>query len=82
MTSWRGRIAVLASRGEVDAPRVDECRAALSNWRLHRFLTVECNRSEEFAAAVVDGSSLAEFARPSRPRSYSSEFEQNSSTYY
>ena len=33
MMSWRGRKAVLASRGETSGPRVDECAAALEFWR-------------------------------------------------
>ncbi|WP_328435740.1 hypothetical protein [Nocardia puris] len=33
--SWRGRLAALASRGEVAGPRVDECRNALSWWTAH-----------------------------------------------
>lgn len=52
--SWRGRKAVLASRGEVDGPRVDECTAALGNWRLRTFLTREMSMSSERADALID----------------------------
>ena len=38
MKSWRARLAVLASRGEVDGPRVAEARAALSYWQFKRQL--------------------------------------------
>lgn len=38
MESWRGRLAVMASRGEVDGPRMEEARAALSYWQFKRQL--------------------------------------------
>jgi hypothetical protein len=46
MASWRGRLAVMASRGETTGPRVDECKAALSNWRLSTFLAKELGYTE------------------------------------
>lgn len=52
--SWRGRKAVLASRGETAGPRVDECTAALGIWRLRTFLTREMNMSTERADALID----------------------------
>lgn len=63
MESWRGRKAVLASRGEVDGPRVAECDAALSFWRRRNFLVREMNISEDRAESLLD---LIE-AEPSEP---------------
>jgi hypothetical protein len=54
MASWRGRLAVLASRGETSGPRVAEAKAALSNWRLYSFLVRECGYTEARADALVD----------------------------
>ena len=45
---------MLASRGETTGPRVDECKAALSNWQLYTFLIKEWNWSAERADALVD----------------------------
>lgn len=51
MPSWRARKAVLASRGEVAGPRVEECNAALAWWRhrtyLIREMGVGCERADE-----------------------------------
>lgn len=44
MESWRATLAVLASRGEVDTPRVVEARAALSWHRCERFFRREITR--------------------------------------
>ncbi|MDA4108160.1 hypothetical protein MHOL44478_12925 [Mycobacterium holsaticum DSM 44478] len=44
MASWQGRLAVMASRGEVDGPRVDECRRALAWWRCHNVIAAEVDR--------------------------------------
>lgn len=44
MESWRATLAVLASRGEVDSPRVVEARAALSWHRCERFFNREVAR--------------------------------------
>jgi hypothetical protein len=52
--SWRGRLAVMASRGEVSGPRVTECQAALSNWRLRNFLIKEWGYTERRADALID----------------------------
>ena len=65
MASWRARLAVMASRGEIGGPRVDECRAALSNWRLYTFLTKECGRTEFDADAMIDAA-LAALPAPGR----------------
>lgn len=54
MASWRGRLAVLASRGEIDGPRVAEAKVALSNWKLHNLLTRECGYSQARADALID----------------------------
>lgn len=52
--SWRGRTAVLASRGEVDGPRADEYTAALGVWRLRPFLIRQMSMSTERADALID----------------------------
>jgi hypothetical protein len=44
----------MASRSEVDGPRVAECKAALRNWRLRTFLITECGYTEDRADALVD----------------------------
>lgn len=54
MESWRGRKAVLASRGEVDGPRVAECEAALSFWRRRTFLIRDTSMSAERADELLD----------------------------
>ena len=54
MESWRGRLAVMASRGETTGERVDEAKLALSNWRLYTFLIRECGYSAPAADEVVD----------------------------
>ncbi|MDA4101465.1 hypothetical protein MMON44395_07655 [Mycolicibacterium monacense DSM 44395] len=54
MESWRGRKAVLASRGEVDGPRVAECDAALAWWRIRSRLVVEMGITEERAESLLD----------------------------
>lgn len=48
MAAWRSRLGVLASRGETSGPRVDECRAALSWYRLRAAL------DREVAAGYLD----------------------------
>lgn len=54
MESWRARKAVLASRGEVDGPRVTECAAALSFWRRRTFLIRDTGLTPERADALLD----------------------------
>lgn len=54
MVPWRGRKAVLASRGEVDGPRVAECDAALAWWRIRSRLVSEMSISEERAESLLD----------------------------
>ncbi len=54
MESWRARKAVLASRGEVDGPRVAECDAALSFWRRRTFLIRDTGLTAERADALLD----------------------------
>lgn len=54
METWRARKAVLASRGEVDGPRVQECSAALSWWRTRTFLVREMSLTEERADSLLD----------------------------
>ncbi|SIS03712.1 hypothetical protein SAMN05445060_2276 [Williamsia sterculiae] len=39
MQGWRARKGVLASRGEVEGPRVAEADAALAFWAVHKRLT-------------------------------------------
>ncbi|KJR07549.1 hypothetical protein ACN95_07030 [Gordonia sihwensis] len=48
MAAWRSRLGVLASRGETTGPRVGECRAELSWWRLRAAL------DREVAAGYLD----------------------------
>jgi hypothetical protein len=67
MASWRGRLAVFASRGEVDGPRVAECKAALDNWRLHTFFTRECGFSEADALLAAAGLPVPGRAAPKTP---------------
>jgi hypothetical protein len=43
----------MASRGEVDGPRVAECALALSNWRLRTAL-IDFGYSEAEANRLVD----------------------------
>lgn len=38
MQAWRARKAVMASRNEIDGPRVEECAAALRYWRFRQQL--------------------------------------------
>ncbi|MGE4024694.1 hypothetical protein [Mycolicibacterium sp.] len=54
MESWRARKAVLASRGEVDGPRVAECNAALSFWRRRTFLIRDTGLTPERADVLLD----------------------------
>ncbi len=54
MESWRARKAVMASRGEVDGPRVAECDSALSWWRTRAFLIREMSLTEERADWPLD----------------------------
>lgn len=53
MLSWRARKAVLASRGEVDGPRVAECNEALSYWRMHATLVRELQIDADAAHSLV-----------------------------
>ena len=41
--SWRGRLAVMASRGEVDGPRVREAQHALAWHRLNAAISAEAD---------------------------------------
>jgi hypothetical protein len=54
MESWRGRKAVLASRGEINGPRVAECDAALAWWRIRSRLVSEMGITEKRAEALLD----------------------------
>lgn len=51
---WRARLGAMASRGEVDGPRVDEAQAALSYWRKRTFLIRETNVTEAQADELLD----------------------------
>lgn len=53
MASWRARKAVLASRGEVDGPRVAECSEALSYWRMHATLLRELQIDADAAHSLL-----------------------------
>lgn len=52
MESWRATVAVLASRGEIDTPRVVEARAALSWHRCEGFFSREVERGSLDAATA------------------------------
>lgn len=54
MEQWRARKAVMASRGEVDGPRVAEANAALSWWRVRAFLVKEMDISPEQAEELLE----------------------------
>lgn len=54
MEGWRARLGALASRGEVDGPRVEECKAALAFWRTRSFLVREMGLSGERADDLLD----------------------------
>lgn len=53
MESWRARKAVMASRGEVNGPRVDQCDAALDWWRHRTYLIREVRVAPERAEALL-----------------------------
>lgn len=54
MESWRARKAVMASRGEVDGPRVAEADAALTWWRHRAYLIRDMGIAPEQAEALLD----------------------------
>ena len=54
MESWRASLGVMASRGEVDGPRVAEARSALSWWRRRAFLIRDTDMSPERADELLD----------------------------
>lgn len=54
MEGWRARLGALASRGEVDGPRVEECKTALAFWRTRSFLVREMGLSGERADDLLD----------------------------
>jgi hypothetical protein len=64
MASWRASLGVMASRGEISGPRVEQARAALANWKLRAFLMNECGYSAARADALVDSAAKT----PGAPR--------------
>lgn len=54
MEGWRARLAVMASRGDTDGPRVEEARAALAWWRHGTYLTRDMGLSPERADDLLD----------------------------
>ena len=44
--TWKARLGALASRGEVDGPRVDEARAALAWWAAHKLFGQMIDRGQ------------------------------------
>ncbi|MDV3291911.1 hypothetical protein [Mycobacterium avium] len=54
MASWRARKAVMASRGEVDGPRVAEADAALTWWRHRTYLVRDMGIAAEHADKLMD----------------------------
>lgn len=67
MESWRGRLGVLASRGETSGPRVDEANAAMSNWRVHNLMVKEWGMSANEVDALIDAT-VAAPKTPGAPR--------------
>lgn len=62
---WRGRLGALASRGEVDGPRVEECNAALRYWRIHAALTVDMTAQQAHdLMALAWPSAIADAEQP------------------
>ena len=53
-SAWQGRLAVMASRGEVDGPRVDECRRALGWHRISGAIHAEVDRGTIEADAAAE----------------------------
>ncbi|MBF6161056.1 hypothetical protein [Nocardia cyriacigeorgica] len=55
--TWKSRLGALASRGEVDGPRVEECRRALAWWAAHKLFSGEIDRGAmtvELAEQMLD----------------------------
>lgn len=50
---WRGSLGAMASRGEVDGPRVQEATAALAWWK-HRAAMIDTGVSPERAEELAD----------------------------
>ncbi|KUH86522.1 hypothetical protein [Mycobacterium sp. IS-1556] len=50
---WRGSLGAMASRGEVDGPRVQEATAALAWWK-HRGAMIETGIDPERAEELAD----------------------------
>lgn len=50
---WRSRLGAMASRGEIDGPRVDEARAALS-WHRTRATLIREGVTDERAGSLMD----------------------------
>lgn len=65
MESWRGRKAVLASRGETTGPRVDEADAALAWWRNRKTLLNMGIPADEAEALLDQIDKRANAAEPS-----------------
>jgi hypothetical protein len=63
MESWRGRLAVFASRGETSGPRVDEAREHLNAWKARNFLVRECGYDAATADSMIDASKAPGEAR-------------------
>lgn len=56
-SAWAGRLAVMASRGETEGPRVDEARRALSWHRLNAAVRAEVDTgylTEADAQRLID----------------------------
>ncbi|POX88376.1 hypothetical protein C3473_27290 [Mycobacterium kansasii] len=64
--SWRGSLGAMASRGEVDGPRVQEATAALAWWK-HRAAMIDTGidpeRAEELADLIDTGTDAEAVAR-------------------
>lgn len=54
MAGWRGRKAVMASRGETSGPRVEEADQGLTWWRHRGYLVNDMGMSEADAEALLE----------------------------
>lgn len=61
--SWRGRLAALASRGETEGQRVEECRRALAWWNAHQLFSAEIDRG---AMSIATAEQMLDMIRGAR----------------
>lgn len=63
--AWRGSLGAMASRGEVDGPRVQEATAALAWWK-HRGAMVETGIDPDGAEELADLIAAGTFTEAAR----------------